>query len=187
MNTQPASEAPGIVPPGYVPQAPAPQPPSNPIAPVQVAAVVPVSSPELSVYSPAPYNNLLAPTTASAATILFVGVFPGAGSGRFGAGTVARTPSILSRGLYPAAGSGRFLAGTAAADASPVFLDYPPRHGGYPPAVPGAAIYGEGHTGWAIQVGAYTTSSNARAALGIAELSAVQMLVSGRPMGLFGL
>ena len=38
------------------------------------------------------------------------------------------------------------------------------------------------HSGWAIQVGAYDTSSHAQAALGIAELSAVQMLMSGHPM-----
>ena len=38
------------------------------------------------------------------------------------------------------------------------------------------------HSGWAIQVGAYDSSSNARAALGIAELSAVSMLVNGRPI-----
>jgi hypothetical protein len=38
------------------------------------------------------------------------------------------------------------------------------------------------HSGWAIQVGAYDSSSNARAALGIAELSAVQMLMGGHPM-----
>lgn len=36
--------------------------------------------------------------------------------------------------------------------------------------------------GWAIQVGAYDTSENARAALGIAELSAVQVLMAGHPM-----
>jgi cell division protein FtsN len=36
--------------------------------------------------------------------------------------------------------------------------------------------------GWAIQVGAYNSSSNARAALGIAELTAVSMLVNGQPM-----
>jgi cell division protein FtsN len=39
-----------------------------------------------------------------------------------------------------------------------------------------------GHEGWAIQVGAYDSSSNAQAALGIAELAAVQMLVNGHPM-----
>ncbi len=39
-----------------------------------------------------------------------------------------------------------------------------------------------GHVGWAIQVGAYNTTANARAALGIAELSAVAMLMNGHPM-----
>jgi hypothetical protein len=37
-------------------------------------------------------------------------------------------------------------------------------------------------TGWAIQVGAYNTPANAKAALGIAELSAVSMLMHGQPM-----
>lgn len=37
-------------------------------------------------------------------------------------------------------------------------------------------------TGWAIQVGAYDTASNAKAALGIAELSAVQTLIHGHPV-----
>ncbi len=37
-------------------------------------------------------------------------------------------------------------------------------------------------TGWAIQVGAYDRKENAKAALGIAELSAVQMLMHGQPM-----
>jgi hypothetical protein len=36
--------------------------------------------------------------------------------------------------------------------------------------------------GWAIQVGAYRTPGNAKAAIGIAELSAVQMLMQGQPM-----
>ncbi len=37
-------------------------------------------------------------------------------------------------------------------------------------------------TGWAIQVGAYNTRDNAKAALGIAELSAVEMLMHGQPV-----
>jgi hypothetical protein len=37
-------------------------------------------------------------------------------------------------------------------------------------------------TGWAIQVGAYNSRENAKAALGIAELSAVQMLMHGQPV-----
>lgn len=36
--------------------------------------------------------------------------------------------------------------------------------------------------GWAIQVGAYGSAEKAKAALGIAELSAVQMLMQGQPM-----
>jgi hypothetical protein len=37
-------------------------------------------------------------------------------------------------------------------------------------------------SGWAIQVGAYNNPGDAKAALGIAELSAVQMLLNGRPL-----
>jgi hypothetical protein len=37
-------------------------------------------------------------------------------------------------------------------------------------------------SGWAIQVGAYNTPSKAQAALGMAELSAVNTLIHGRPM-----
>ncbi len=51
-----------------------------------------------------------------------------------------------------------------------------------PPPEPQHYPSHEGHAGWAIQVGAYDTSSNARAALGIAELSAVSMLVNGHPV-----
>ena len=36
-------------------------------------------------------------------------------------------------------------------------------------------------SGWAIQVGAYNTANTANAALGIAELSAVSMLMHGHP------
>jgi hypothetical protein len=39
-----------------------------------------------------------------------------------------------------------------------------------------------GHVGWAIQLGSYTTRDNANAAIGIAELSAVQVLLNGHPV-----
>ncbi len=45
---------------------------------------------------------------------------------------------------------------------------------------PQSAPLGQTH-GWAIQVGAYNTKDNANAALGIAELSAVQVLIHGQP------
>ncbi len=47
-----------------------------------------------------------------------------------------------------------------------------------PPQMQAAVL---GHEGWAVQVGAYNTVSNANAALGMAELSAVQMLMHGHP------
>jgi hypothetical protein len=51
-----------------------------------------------------------------------------------------------------------------------------------PPPPPPSLHPGTGHYGWAIQVGAYDNSSNARAALGIAELSAIRVLSNGRPV-----
>jgi cell division protein FtsN len=39
-----------------------------------------------------------------------------------------------------------------------------------------------GHIGWAIQLGSYSTRDSANAAIGLAELSAVQMLMTGRPI-----
>lgn len=50
-----------------------------------------------------------------------------------------------------------------------------------PPPAPSERIE-SGHMGWAIQVGAYDSSANARAALGIAELSAIAMLMNGHPV-----
>jgi hypothetical protein len=58
--------------------------------------------------------------------------------------------------------------------------DTPPAY--QPPSAPSHYEARAPQSGWAIQVGAYDTSANAKAALGIAELSAVQMLVNGRPM-----
>lgn len=45
-----------------------------------------------------------------------------------------------------------------------------------------ASFASSGNSGWAIQVGAYNTSSKAKAALGMAELSAVNTLIHGSPM-----
>jgi hypothetical protein len=53
--------------------------------------------------------------------------------------------------------------------------DTPPPQAQIQPVAPG-------HTGWAVQMGAYSTSSKANAAIGIAELSAVQMLMHGQPV-----
>jgi hypothetical protein len=129
LNTLPASEAGGLLPPGFTPdQMPAPDAPSNPIAPVQVAALAPPSTPESSVYTPQPATSEPAPP--------------------------------------PPPSSGFSLIPSAMADTPP------------PRSIPVET----GGTGWAIQVGAYETRSDANAALGMAELSAVQMLLHGQPV-----
>jgi hypothetical protein len=51
-----------------------------------------------------------------------------------------------------------------------------------PPPQPENQPVEVGHLGWAIQLGAYKTRNSANAAIGIAELSAVQMLMNGQPV-----
>jgi cell division protein FtsN len=160
LNTQPASEAPGILPTGFVPGAPAPDAPGNPIAPVQVAAIVPSASPEdSSVYSPELAQTAPAPSPPPV--------------------------SPESSGYSPAPVQTAYIPATPAVPPRssvrhPSFSIIPVAMADTPPQQPQYVT--PGHTGWAIQVGAYETSSNARAALGIAELSAVQMLVNGKPV-----
>ncbi len=60
----------------------------------------------------------------------------------------------------------------AMADTPPVYR---------PRAAPAREFVPEGPSGWAIQVGAYPNPGDAKAALGIAELSAAQMLGKSRP------
>lgn len=164
LNTQSASEAPGILPSGFVPEAPGPEAPSNPIAPVQVAAIVPASPAESSsVFSPAPVQEAAAPTPYT----------PPAPAPR---------PSYASSVYSPMPVQAVSMPVPPPRPPHPSFSIIPAAMADIPPPPPEPQYLRQGHVGWAIQVGAYTTSSNARAALGIAELSAVQMLVDGRPM-----
>jgi hypothetical protein len=129
LNTMPASEAPGLLPAGVSPgHLPAPDMPDNPIAPVQLAAIVPVSPSGSSIYAAEPARS--EPVSP-----------PGRHSGfSFITPAMADTPTP------------RLLSGENS----------------------------DPH--WAIQVGVYSTRDKAKAALGIAELSAVQMLIHGQPV-----
>jgi hypothetical protein len=161
LNTQPASAAPGILPAGFVPESPAPEAPANPIAPVQVAAIVPSSSPDSSVYSPEPAQAAPAPSPPPVSPESSV-----------------YSPAPVQTAYVPAPPPVQPRSSVR----HPSFAIIPAAMADTPPPQPQPRYVAPGHTGWAIQVGAYETSSNARAALGIAELSAVQMLVSGKPM-----
>jgi len=129
LNTLPASEAPGLLPPGLSPGGPAaPDMPGNPIAPVQLAAIVPASPSESSIYAAEPVRS----ETAS--------------------------PPKLRTGFSLI---------------TPAMADTPTPH---------LLSAGDAGTRWAIQVGVYSTRDKAKAALGIAELSAVRMLMHGQPL-----
>jgi cell division protein FtsN len=131
LNTLPEGTASGLLPPGFVPeQAPRPGSPNAPDAAVQVAALVPSSPSDSSVFAPQPTLSEPAPPP----------------------------PPKPSFSLIPEA-----------------MADTPPPQPEYQPIAPG-------HTGWAIQLGAYGTRSKANAAIGIAELSAVQVLMAGQPV-----
>jgi cell division protein FtsN len=129
LNTQPASEAPGLLPAGVSPgEIPPPDVPINPIAPVQFAAIVPQSAPDSAIYSPPPARAQPVPPSEHHSEFALI---PSA---------MADTPVPHSMAAEPSG------------------------------------------AGWAIQVGAYNSRENAKAALGIAELSAVKMLMHGQPV-----
>ncbi|HTJ90288.1 MAG TPA: lytic transglycosylase domain-containing protein [Acidocella sp.] len=158
MNTSPATGV-GIsssaLPSAPVPVAsvsPAPVPSLVPPAPVAASAPSPVPPP--SVPSPEQVAALVA---GGSATALYA-PSPGAPRARIPA------PPAPPRYFAPVAPA---MAGTR-----PVYR---------PHAVVASEAVPVGPGGWAIQVGAYNNPGDAKAALGIAELSADQMLGKGRP------
>lgn len=161
LNTLPMGRAPGILPPGFVPNAPYPRSFDAPAADVEVAANAVPEAP-----APVPYQTSPISASALAETALALPTPPPA---PVHAAMVATAFTAPRRNL-PARRHDFTVFPEALADTLPP-----------PPPAPSYASQAP-RSGWAIQVGAYDTSSHARAALGIAELSAVQMLMSGRPM-----
>ncbi|OYY05122.1 MAG: hypothetical protein B7Y73_02515 [Acidocella sp. 35-58-6] len=155
LNTMPMSSGSGILPPGVAPAPyPTPDTPSTPLAPVEVADLAPPPSNQSAMYTPGPAPSAPAPQP-------------------------------------PPHGSGFSFIPSAMADTPPPHMQLPPpapppvRQAVYaPPPVHEMASSGAGGGtgGWAVQVGAYNTVDKAKAALGIAELSAVQMLLHGKPV-----
>jgi cell division septation protein DedD len=161
LNTLPMSEAPGILPPGFVPEASSPSSRDASIAAVEVASNEPSVMSAPAIYTPssaldAPLSLPLPPPPAPVQTSVV-------------ASNWARPQAVP----LPPPPHGFSVIPEAMADTLP-----PPSPR---PSLP-SYMAPPRHSGWAIQVGAYNTSSNARDALGIAELSAVQMLMGGRPM-----
>ena len=165
LNTLPMSEAPGLLPPGFVPDSPSPAAVDESAAPVQMASNAPpaIPAPEIDpaesvLAAPAALPLPPAPVSPVQSSIV---------------ATALASPQTELPPPPPAPQHDFSVIPEAMADTLPPLLPRPemPSYLGRTP-----------HSGWAIQVGAYDTSSHAQAALGIAELSAVQMLMSGHAM-----
>lgn len=181
LNTQPMTEAPGLLPPGFVPSAsyglPAGNSGDNAGAQVRVASIAPVDTP-----------SVVPVQTASIAPVQTASIAP------VEAAPVPPPPPAPSRQAMPAYQSTLTASAVAMSlpppppapsrtRSRPDFALVPPAMADTPPrTMQVSAAPASGSTHWAIQVGAYSSPSNARAALGIAELSAVSQLVNGQAM-----
>ncbi len=157
LNTLPAGVSTGILPAGYDPDAPArqnPGMPNMPSAPVQLAMLAPPAAPQ--------------PESATAIYSQSTAMEP------------VQAPPPPAPAYQPPAAVQQTAMVAPQPRPRPSFSIIPSAMADTPP--PQAASAPVSHQGWAIQVGAYNTPENAKAALGIAELSAVQMLMNGQPM-----
>jgi hypothetical protein len=173
LNTLPMNSSGGILPPGFVPDSPTPAELAAPGPDVQMASIAPPEP------MPAPMPVQPAYVSSSALAAPAVSLPP----------PPSQVPSqsmIVATALVnpeplppppPMAAPERHSFSVIPAAMADTLPPPPPR-----PTLPSYMLQTPHHSGWAIQVGAYDTSSHAQAALGIAELSAVQMLMGGRPV-----
>lgn len=176
LNNLPISQAPGILPPGFVPDAPAPAASGGDTA-MELASNEPVTSPAPGIYSSSSVvvGSASLPSPPPAATPAPI---PAPPQTMIAASSLA-APQLAA--LPPPPPTIRQAVPTPQHSFSVIpaaMADTPPP----PPPVQSYAATTPHHSGWAIQVGAYDSSSNARAALGIAELTAVQMLMRAQPV-----
>ena len=176
LNTLPAGDAPGLLPRGFVPEAPPPEAPDNPIAPVQMAAIVPQTRSETAVYTPqaAPAPEPAPATAGLQRSSVYTPPVQMAEN--------TPPPPVEHVAIYQPPPPVQHAA---------IYQPPPPppeeRHNfsiiqpAYADTAPESMRNDEGqqYHSWAIQVGAYNSAATARAALGIAELSAVRELVKG--------
>jgi hypothetical protein len=163
LNTLPMGTSTGILPPGFVPESPIPAADDTPVTPVEVASNAPPETQAPAIYTPAPVLAAPAALPPPSAPVSYPVVT-----------TALASPQSVPLPPPPVPQRSFSVLPAAMADTPP-----PPPP---PPEMPSYLAPTPHHSGWAIQVGAYDSSSHAQAALGIAELSAVQMLMGGHPM-----
>ena len=187
LNTEPMGYDGGILPSGFTPQAPTPAELS---APVQIASLSPIQQ--------QPYNNGPAPVTVPVSSIMpQVAQIESANAAPAPAQSVSLPPpppvrvaSTSSLGYYAAPAAPTPAAHVTMARAVAPAVPRPPYgHGAgfnlVSPAMantPANAGFNSGLRSWGIQVGAYDTPSNAKAALGMAEMTGANVLQKAEPV-----
>ncbi len=179
LNTRPMGEAGGILPSGFSPEAPTP---SQLSAPVEVASLAPVSTPPEDSPAPVsiPISSILTAVAQNQAAPPPAPVQMA--SAIYTPNAVPVPPPVPATNQYP------MVARTSLPVPPPAPAPMPAPHNFslIPPAMADTAVqtvaFNSGHRSWGIQVGAYDTSSNARAALGMAELTGANVLTRARPM-----
>ena len=197
LNTEPMGEDGGILPNGFSPEAPTA---SQLSAPVEVASLAPVSAqPEdspapvsipMSSILPAVAQNQTAPAQPVPVQMASVQPVPPPVSIPMQA-PVQMASAIYTPNTFPppmAAPAARQYP-MVASNTLPVPPPVPAPHNNFsliPPAMADTAVqnatFNSGHSSWGIQVGAYDSSSNAQAALGMAELTGANVLTRARPV-----
>jgi hypothetical protein len=180
LNTEPAGVSTGILPPGFS-TAPLPfRAPDAPSAPVEVAAIEPAPAPETTAYAPSQPALVADPVTP-----------PQAPASQSGSMLAFNEPSARPAATYTSAPPAPTYASPvqqAAYQPQPSFTPAPPPHHHFAlissamADTPARNDFSYTGAGWAIQVGAYNNREKAKAALGIAELSAVSNLMHGQPL-----
>jgi hypothetical protein len=176
LNTMPMNRSGGLLPPGFVPDSPTPAELAAPGPDVQLASIAPPEA----VSAPVPVQQQ--PVYASSALMAQDSLPPPPPLPQVSAPpAMVQTALVMPQALPPPpprmATPERHSFSVIPAAMADTLPPPPPR-----PTLPSYVMQTPHHAGWAIQVGAYDTSSHAQAALGIAELSAVQMLMGGHPM-----
>jgi hypothetical protein len=189
LNTEPAGVSTGILPPGFS-TAPLPyRAPDAPSAPVELAAIEPAPAPQAAAYAPSQpalvADPVAPPQPASQSGSMLAFNEPNAQPAAAVYAPQQAAPAYTSQAVPAYAPPVQQAAYQPQPSYTPA--PTPPQHHfalissamADTPARNDLTYTG---AGWAIQVGAYTNREKAKAALGIAELSAVSNLMHGQPL-----
>ncbi|MBU6449442.1 MAG: transglycosylase SLT domain-containing protein [Rhodospirillales bacterium] len=189
LNTEPMGQDGGILPSGFSPEAPTPAQLS---APVEVASLAPATGPAdgsspapvsipISSILPAVAQNQAAPVQPPPVQMASVPI-----PEPVQMASAIYTPNNALPVPPPVPATHQYPMVASSAPPMPPPVPAPRSFSLIPPAMAEPAVqtvaFNSGHNSWGIQVGAYDSSSNAKAALGMAELTGANVLTRARPV-----